>query len=67
MVQAGLSPAQAIGAATRNAAQFLGASELGTLEKSKWADMIVLDRNPLQEIKNTVAIHAVYVAGNRVR
>jgi imidazolonepropionase-like amidohydrolase len=67
MVQAGLSPAQAIGAATRNAAQFLGASELGTLEKSKWADMIVLDRNPLQDIKNTRAIHAVYVAGNRVR
>jgi imidazolonepropionase-like amidohydrolase len=67
MVQAGLSPGQAIGAATRNAAQFLGASELGTLEKSKWADMIVLDRNPLQDIKNTRAIHAVYVAGNRVR
>jgi imidazolonepropionase-like amidohydrolase len=67
MVQAGLSPAQAIGAATRNAAQFLGANELGTLEKSKWADMIVLDRNPLEDIKNTRSIYAVYVAGNRVR
>jgi len=67
MVQAGLSPAQAIAAATRNAAQFLGAKELGTLEKSKWADMIVLDRNPLEDIKNTRSIYAVYVAGNRVR
>jgi len=67
MVQAGLSPAQAITAATQNAAQFLGAKELGTLEKSKWADMIVLDRNPLEDIKNTHAIYAVYVAGNRVR
>lgn len=67
MVEAGLSPAQAIVGATRNAAQFLGAKELGTLEKSKWADMIVLDRNPLEDIKNTRAIHSVYVAGNRVR
>jgi imidazolonepropionase-like amidohydrolase len=67
MVEAGLSPAQAIAGATRNAAEFLGAKELGTLEKSKWADMIVLDRNPLEDIKNTRAIHAVYIAGNRVR
>ena len=67
MVQAGLPPAQALAAATRNGAQFLGANELGTLEKSKWADMIVLDRNPLEDIKNTRAIHAVYIAGNRVR
>jgi hypothetical protein len=67
MIEAGLSPAQAIAGATRNAAEFLGAKELGTLEKSKWADMIVLDRNPLDDIKNTRAIHAVYIAGNRVR
>jgi imidazolonepropionase-like amidohydrolase len=67
MVEAGLTPAQAITAATRNAARFLGANDLGTLEKSKWADMIVLDRNPLQDIKNTRAIHAVYLAGNRVK
>jgi len=67
MVEAGLTPAQAIAGATRNAAQFLGAKDLGTLEKSRWADMIVLDRNPLEDIKNTRAIHAVYIAGNRVK
>jgi imidazolonepropionase-like amidohydrolase len=67
MVQAGLTPAQSIAAATRNGAQFLGANELGTLEKAKWADMIILDRNPLEDIKNTRAIHAVYIAGNRVK
>ena len=67
MVKAGLAPMQVLTAATRNAAEFLGAKDLGTLERSKWADLIVLDRNPLDEIKNTRAIDAVYIAGNRVK
>jgi imidazolonepropionase-like amidohydrolase len=67
MVEAGLTPMQVLTAATRNAAEFLGAKDLGTLERSKWADLIVLDRNPLDDIKNTRAISAVYIAGNRVR
>jgi imidazolonepropionase-like amidohydrolase len=66
MTQAGLTPMQAIVAATGSAAQFLGAKELGTLEAGKWADLVVLDRSPLQDIKNTRAIHAVYIAGNLV-
>jgi imidazolonepropionase-like amidohydrolase len=66
MTQAGLTPMQAIVAATGSAAQFLGAKELGTLEAGKWADLIVLDRSPLQDIKNTRAIRAVYIAGNLV-
>jgi imidazolonepropionase-like amidohydrolase len=66
MTQAGLTPMQAIAAATGNAAQFLGTKDLGTLEAGKWADLIVLDRSPLQDIKNTRAIHAVYIAGNLV-
>lgn len=67
MVEAGLTPMQAITAATRNAAEFLGARDLGTLEASKWADLIVLDRNPLENIKNTRTISAVYIAGNPVK
>ncbi len=68
MVEAGLTPMQVIGAATRNSAEFLGVSkELGTLEKGKWADLIVLDRNPLSDIKNTRTINSVYIAGNRVQ
>jgi imidazolonepropionase-like amidohydrolase len=67
MVEAGLTPMQVLTAATRNAAEFLGAKDLGTLERSKWADLIVLDRNPLDDIKNTRAISAVYIAGNRVK
>jgi imidazolonepropionase-like amidohydrolase len=66
MTQAGLTPMQAIVAATGSAAKFLGSKELGTLEPGKWADLIVLDRNPIQDIKNTRAIHAVYIAGNLV-
>lgn len=66
MVEAGLTPMQVITAATRNAAEFLGAKDLGTLEASKWADLIVLAANPLADIRNTRKIDAVYIAGNRV-
>ena len=66
MVQAGLTPMQVLTAATRNGAEFLKAKDLGTLEKSKWADLIVLDKNPLDNIRNTRTINAVYIAGNRV-
>jgi len=40
MVDAGLTPMQVIVAATRGGAEFLGASDLGTLERSKWADLV---------------------------
>jgi imidazolonepropionase-like amidohydrolase len=66
MVEAGLTPMQVIGAATKSAAEFLGVKDLGTLEAAKWADLIVLDRNPVEDIKNTQTIRAVYIAGNRV-
>lgn len=67
MVEAGLTPMQVLTAATRNAAEFLGAKDLGTLERSKWADLIVLDQSPLDDIKNTRTISEVYIAGNRVK
>jgi imidazolonepropionase-like amidohydrolase len=66
MVQAGLTPMQVITAATGSAARFLHAEDLGTLEKNKWADMLVLDKDPLDNIKNTRTISAVYIAGKRV-
>ena len=66
MVSAGLTPMQAIVAATRSGAEFLGAKDLGTLETSKWADLIVLGRDPLADIKNSRTIEAVYLAGNKV-
>jgi imidazolonepropionase-like amidohydrolase len=57
---------QVITAATGSAAKFLHANDLGTLEMNKWADLIVLDKNPLDDIKNTRSINAVYIAGNHV-
>jgi imidazolonepropionase-like amidohydrolase len=65
--QGGLTPAQVIAGATKNAAEFLHAADLGTLEKGKWADLIVLEKNPLENIRNTRTIQAVYIAGNRMQ
>ena len=63
-VRAGLTPMQALQTATRNPAEFLGRlSDLGTVEKGKIADLVLLDANPLEEIGNTRRIHAVVLAG----
>jgi len=67
MAEAGLTPMQVITAATRSSAEFLGVGkDLGTLEAGKWADLIILRGNPLENIANTRAIEAVWIAGNRV-
>jgi imidazolonepropionase-like amidohydrolase len=65
MREAGLTPSQIIQAATKNSAEFLGAKDLGTLEAGKWADLIVLTKNPLDDIRNSRTIETVYVAGNK--
>ena len=66
MVESGLTPAQAITDATRNAAEFLQAKNLGTLERGKWADLLVLGKNPLDDIRNTRTIEIVMIAGNKI-
>jgi imidazolonepropionase-like amidohydrolase len=66
MVDAGLTPQQALAAATRRSAEFLGAKDLGTLETGKWADMVVLDGNPLDDIRNSRSIQSVFVGGTQV-
>ena len=63
MVQAGMTPLQVLSAATGNNAKLIGAKDLGTVEAGKAADLLVLNANPLADIKNTRAIHSVYVAG----
>ena len=64
LVQAGLSPMQALQAATLNPARFLGKEkDLGTIETGKLADLVLLDANPLDEIGNTKKIAAVVSNG----
>src|SRR4030095_13020349 len=67
LVQAGFTPMEALQAATFNPARFLGKEkELGTIEKGKIADLVLLDANPLQDISNTQKIDAVVVGGRLV-
>jgi len=66
MVMDGLTPMQAIVAATGSNAKWLGDNDIGTLAPGKWADLLVLDRDPLQDIRNTRTIDSVYIAGNPV-
>jgi imidazolonepropionase-like amidohydrolase len=67
MVTAGLTPAQAITAATRTAAEVLRLAELGTIAAKKSASFIVLDANALEQISNTQRIARVYLHGEEVR
>jgi imidazolonepropionase-like amidohydrolase len=66
MVAAGLTPAQVITAATKNGADYLRIADLGTIEQNKSADFIVLDGNPLDDIRNTRKINAIYMRGAQV-
>jgi hypothetical protein len=63
-VQAGFTPLEALQTATINPAKFLGLEKsLGTVEKGKIADLVLLDANPLDNIVNTKKISAVVVSG----
>jgi len=63
-VAAGFTPLEALQTATLNPAKFLGMDDrLGTIEKGKLADLVLLDANPLDDIRNTQKIAAVIVNG----
>jgi imidazolonepropionase-like amidohydrolase len=66
MVAAGMTPMQAIVAATRTPAELLKLDRLGTLASGKSADFVVLDANPLDNIGNTKKISKVYQRGLEV-
>jgi imidazolonepropionase-like amidohydrolase/ABC-type molybdate transport system substrate-binding protein len=66
MVEAGLTPAEVITAATRNAAEILKLDTMGTVAQGKSADFIVLDADPLENIHNTRRINSVYLRGAKV-
>jgi imidazolonepropionase-like amidohydrolase len=67
MAEAGLTPMQIIVSATRNAAQYLGLKDLGTLSAGHWADFIILDADPLIDIKNARKISEVFISGIEVK
>ncbi len=60
----GLTPLEAIRCATQNGADYIGmGDQVGSLEKGKLADLIVMDKNPLENIRNTESINYVMVNG----
>ena len=67
MVASGMTPAQVLVAATRNAAEFVRVPNTGTIAAGRSADFIVLDANPLDDITNTRKIAAVYLRGDKAR
>ena len=65
-VEAGMTPTQALTAATVTSADFLRLADRGTLDAGMSADFIVLDANPLDDIANTKRITDVYLRGRKL-
>lgn len=65
-VDLGLTPAQAIVAATSRPAEAIGLTDVGVLAQGRRADFLVLDANPLEDIRNTRRIHQVYLGGTQL-
>ena len=64
LVRAGLTPMESLQTATINPARFLGMEKsLGTIEKGKLANLVLLDADPFADIRNTTKISAVFLAG----
>ena len=67
MVKSGLTPMQALVAATTGAAKAANVQQqLGSIAAGKQADLLVLNANPLADIRNTRQIHSVWIAGRRL-
>ena len=67
MVQAGMSPAAVLTSATTAAALTMRVPGIGAIAPGAWADFVVLDRDPRQDIRNTRSIASVWIAGNQVK
>jgi imidazolonepropionase-like amidohydrolase len=65
LVRAGLTPAEALHSATAAAATLLGADSIGVLKPGAVADFVVLSASPLEDIRNSRLIEAIYARGRR--
>lgn len=63
IAEAGLTNMQTLQTATRNAGEYLGLADTGTIEKGTRADLVLLDANPLDNIGNTKKIRSVVLNG----
>jgi imidazolonepropionase-like amidohydrolase len=67
LVQSGLTPMEAIQVGTRDSAEYLGLlAQRGTVEQGKIADLVLLNKDPLEDIANTAAIDVVLARGQMV-
>jgi imidazolonepropionase-like amidohydrolase len=66
MIKAGLTPMQTLVAATGGAAKVMKLDQLGTVQKGNWADLLVLNANPLTDIRNTRQIHSIWIGGRQL-
>src|SRR6267378_1730841 len=67
MVRAGLTPMQALSAAGRGSAAMLGVKDRGTVEQGKRADFLVLESNPLDDIRNTRELVSIWHGGKEIK
>ena len=66
MAESGMSPMEILVASTGDAARCAGLEGVGTIAPGNWADLILLDADPLEGVENLRAIESVWVAGNEV-
>ena len=66
MAESGMSPMEILVASTSDAARCAGLEGVGTIAAGNWADLILLDADPLEGVENLRAIESVWVAGNEV-
>ena len=64
LVAAGLSPSEALVAATGNGARLVGADSLGIVAPGKVANLVILDGDPLSDIRNTRSVDRIVLRGN---
>jgi len=66
LVRAGLKPIEALAAATLNPARYLGRRDQGVISRGAVADLVLLDADPLRDIRNTTRIDSVFVRGDHI-